>query len=95
MGVQRSKCKYCGRPILWVRTTDGKTMPIDPDPTPTGNVVAEDGTDGPRARVLTTAMEFNPAVHGHRRYTPHFATCPKLPKGRHRSERSSTNEDPS
>lgn len=93
MAVQPSKCKYCGAPILWVRTTDGKTMPIDPDPTRYGNVVAEEGTDGPRARVLTTSMVTDPSYAGHRRYTPHFATCPKLPKGRHRAGGSSTDED--
>lgn len=27
-----SLCKGCGRPIEWIRTQAGKSMPVDPDP---------------------------------------------------------------
>lgn len=27
-----SLCKYCGAPIEWIRTQEGKTIPVDQDP---------------------------------------------------------------
>ncbi|MBW1812182.1 MAG: hypothetical protein JRJ39_00540 [Deltaproteobacteria bacterium] len=28
---KRAKCKGCGRPIVWVKTSKGKNMPVDPE----------------------------------------------------------------
>lgn len=64
-------CKSCGRAIKWARTRAGKTIPLDPEPTATGNVVLEDGL----ALVLTTQAwaDLDPAAP---RWMPHWATCP-------------------
>lgn len=42
------KCRSCSKFVRWVDTRSGKKMPLDPDPSPRGNVVL--GWDG-RARV--------------------------------------------
>ena len=70
-----SKCKYCGAPIRWVKTINGKTMPCDDKKyslykgdkytmvTVTGRTVKCDleGTD-------KTFIGFG--------YVPHWSTCP-------------------
>lgn len=61
-----STCRSCGAPIIWAHTPNGKSMPLDAEPDPTGNIVLDDGT----ARV-----EPNQTLTG-TRHTSHFATCP-------------------
>lgn len=29
--TKESKCKGCGQPIVWVKTSKGKNMPVDPE----------------------------------------------------------------
>ena len=67
-----ARCRDCDAPVRFVATASGKRMPIDIDPTPTGNVVILDGM----ARVLTAdqlAQRNQPA----QRFMPHAATCPR------------------
>lgn len=81
--TRRGLCRYCGRPVVWVRTEGGKTMPIDPMPNPAGNVVAQGAPDGgARARVLTTVMSNDPAYAGRDRFMPHAASCDAKRRGR-------------
>lgn len=74
----------CGAPVRWVRTeTTGALMPIDPDPTPTGNVVPLTMDGGTIvARVLTDAE-----LHRHQgpRYVAHWTTCPNAGDYRRRT----------
>ena len=30
--MKTTTCKACGRPIVWIRTTKGKSMPCDAEP---------------------------------------------------------------
>ena len=30
--MKTTTCKACGRPIVWIRTTKGKSMPCDDEP---------------------------------------------------------------
>lgn len=76
-------CRSCQAPIRWVTTTAGRRMPIDPTPSPGGNVVlredhlaavlAGDVLDAARAADVPT-------------YLSHFATCPHAAKYRDRKE---------
>jgi hypothetical protein len=61
-------CRSCGAPIEWRRTVNGKAMPIDAVPTPSGNLVI----DGHKVRAATEDEKVVP----HLLYTSHFATCP-------------------
>ena len=76
-----SICKGCGAEISWIRTKNGKSIPVDEKPVPyyegnSAKIVLEDGTvvsgdlDGPEE-----------AFRGFG-YVSHFATCPKAGKFR-------------
>lgn len=73
------KCKSCGTSIIWVRTTTGKSMPLDADPHEDGNVVLMPAG----AMVLTKELAEQGKKIGSTRYRSHFATCPNA--ARHRS----------
>lgn len=64
------ECSGCMRTIIWAETTNGKPIPIDPDPVEGGNVELDqrEGKD-PLARVVA-------AHYDEKRYVSHFATCP-------------------
>jgi hypothetical protein len=70
-------CRSCNAHVLWAVTeATGKRIPIDPDPTPGGNVILSDD-DPPVALVLPTGQASLFALGtGADRYTSHFATCP-------------------
>lgn len=56
-----AKCKGCGAEIIWVETTNGRKMPVDPTEVTIVTPVASRHSDKYRI------------VKG---YTSHFATCP-------------------
>jgi hypothetical protein len=51
--AQLGKCRSCEKPVLWVKTVNGRPMPLDPEPRADGNVVS--GSDG-RARFLRAGV---------------------------------------
>lgn len=65
-----SRCRSCDAPIRWARTEAGKSMPLDPNPVPDGNVVL---LDDDRVHVLHA----DESADGAPTYVSHFATCPK------------------
>lgn len=74
------KCKYCGAPIVWIKTQNGRSMPCDANAvqyantrggkdivvTPEGKVV--------RVSVITGGGLLTPIPDGEG-YISHFATC--------------------
>jgi hypothetical protein len=71
--MELDRCQGCNEPIRWVVTVYGKHMPLNPDPTPDGNVVyTHENEEGP-VKVLTKAEVMGPATRY--RYKAHFATC--------------------
>lgn len=67
-----ARCELCGQPMRWGVTTSGARMPLDPDPTPDGNVwIRQDG----RLRVLTADEIARAPETGVELYMPHHATC--------------------
>ena len=62
-----STCRSCGDPVVWVKMASGKANPLDPDPTPNGNIIVDDKGNG---RVQTQYDQ--PGA----RYVSHFSTCP-------------------
>jgi hypothetical protein len=68
-------CGSCQAPIIWAETRNGRSMPVDPEPTKGGNVLLTDRTHlgrRPLATVLGAASRFGRT--GLRE--SHFVTCP-------------------
>lgn len=63
-----SFCKPCGAVIHWYKTTNGKNIPVDPDPHPDGNVQIDVIRN--IARVVRQGSVDGPV------YRSHFVTCP-------------------
>lgn len=71
-------CRSCQAPMIWARTQAGRNIPLDPTPSPKGNVeltadnfaVVLGGRAADERRVDTDL------------YISHFATCPNA--SRHR-----------
>ena len=61
-------CRWCGRPMRWLKSTRDRNLCVDPDPDPAGNVAVIDG----RARVLKGDAL---AEWKGQRWMPHAATC--------------------
>lgn len=62
-------CRSCEALIIWATSpTTGKSIPLDAEPTPNGNLVLVGG----EARVYTE----EDARLARDRHTSHFATCP-------------------
>lgn len=52
--AQLGKCRSCSKPVLWVKTVNGKPIPLDQEPRADGNIVP--GWDG-RARFLRSGVQ--------------------------------------
>lgn len=67
-----SSCRACHARILWVKTSSGRSMPLDAVPTSDGNVLLDD--EG-IAHVQGQSSSLFP---GDTLYMPHHATCPNV-----------------
>lgn len=70
-------CKSCGEHIIFAKTANGKTMPLDDMPNATkGNVHIVQ--DGPKilATVLGKVAAEQARARGEQLYLAHFVTCP-------------------
>jgi len=71
-----STCRSCQRPIVWAKTTNGKNMCVDPDPSERGNLVLEaKGMDAGRPAFTVRHARDDDAADV-KRYVSHFVTCP-------------------
>lgn len=80
-----STCRSCGARIVWARTVNGKSMPVDADPADSGNVelIPEDTGSAMRAIVHGQAPLDDRPLHW-----PHHATCPDAESWRPGARRS-------
>ena len=62
-------CRSCHAPIIWALTGSAKSIPLDAQPNPAGNVELADGI----AKAWGTSHVW---PEGTQRYMPHHATCP-------------------
>lgn len=76
-GFVVSRCRRCKGRIVWAKTKAGRTMPVDADPHPDGNVVLRADLSGPPVAEVHT----EPAGPGEERRKVHFATCLR-PRGK-------------
>jgi hypothetical protein len=72
--VTHDLCSSCGAAIIWTTTKLGRPMPVDAEPTPTGNIVLVDGGGGAPKAIYKRPEEI--AALSCERYISHFATCP-------------------
>ncbi len=71
---QPKKCGSCPALIFWAQTENGKSMPVDAEPTPDGNVILfATPAGGIRAHVLKKDEQPPP---GAKRRQAHWASCP-------------------
>lgn len=76
------QCRSCGQPVRWVQTTRGKHMPIDPLPTPAGNIHIR--ASGSRLLAFVSGNQDLPISAP--AYRAHAATCPRRLKPVPKSE---------
>lgn len=71
------KCRGCGAPIIWIKTTSGKSMPCDSYP------LHYRRTEGATSKLVTSdgevvSCEIVPADEAEGTgYVPHWSTCPE------------------
>ena len=85
MSADRSRCRSCGAPIVWLRTPTGSAMPCNPElvdfwHTAQGEerFVTEDGRTLAGSRSQPGLFSPDPR----KGYIPHWATCPHADKHR-------------
>lgn len=71
-----AKCKSCGAEIRWVKTENGKSMPLDEKPVPDGRITIKNGIAAIRPIPDTDGIRFN----------SHFVTCPNANQHRRKEE---------
>lgn len=80
MTIKLSKCRSCGAEMMWARAENsGKRIPLDAEPTPTGNVILCGYGEDVVCRYLK-----KDEPHDGNRYTSHFASCPQAQQWRKR-----------
>ena len=78
-----SRCRSCDAEIIWTSTPTGKSMPLDANPNPDGNVELSCDRSGehprrkPVATVLAGMFLEEARSAGRELYMPHHATCPQ------------------
>jgi hypothetical protein len=85
-----ASCRSCPASVVWFVTTRDKRMPLDPTPTPDGNVrlITTTGDNQRRAQVLGGVELDQARAEGIALYTAHFATCPSAEAHRRRATRA-------
>lgn len=69
-----ASCAGCKAEIVWATTPKGKSMPLDPEPNPDGNVEVIVDRYG---RWHVVAVHSGPDLFGGVRHHAHWTTCPK------------------
>jgi hypothetical protein len=72
-----ANCRGCGKPIVWIKTPGGKSMPCDPDPVPYwAGKEFHSRIVTPNGEVIACKLNGYKTATGIG-YIPHWATCPK------------------
>lgn len=82
--LRSTTCKSCGARIVWVRTAEGRNMPIDTQPSPAGNVriIGLKGNHPVVAVYRDADTAAGLADPDEQRWLSHFATCPQAAEHR-------------
>jgi hypothetical protein len=74
-------CRSCGATIEWAVTANRKSIPLDPDPHPDGNLVLVWTSPG-RQPMALVVNPHEPMLDEPPRYRSHFVTCPNADQHR-------------
>lgn len=83
--IKMTRCAKCGKPIVWIRTTKGKSMPCDAEP-----VAYKEERGGkekivtPNGEVISCTFDARPEEMTGIGYIPHWSTCPQANNFRRR-----------
>lgn len=84
--MTRSTCRGCGRPIVWIQTSAGKSMPCNTVPVPywakpkaAGKVITQNG------EVISCELKGDLSKATGLGYVSHFSTCPQASKFKKKS----------
>ena len=73
-----STCRGCGRPILWITTPAGKSMPCDPEPiTYWQRKGGPEKIVTPNGEVVSADLAGLPGMETGQGYRSHWSTCPR------------------
>jgi hypothetical protein len=78
-------CRSCQRPIFWGQLPSKKSMPVNAEPSPEGNVRLVDRGGSVLAFVLAGDELARARAAGDRLRTSHFADCPAAAQHRRKS----------
>lgn len=70
-------CRSCQAPIRWALTSKGRRIPLDPTPSPAGNLAFDLTEEEGASFVRVVPVGSRPTL-----YTSHFATCPQAAQHR-------------
>lgn len=76
----RDECESCHAPVIWTVTANAKRMPVDFEPSSTGDVALRPGSPAPIATVLSVTKQFGRTDLR----TSHFSSCPDAKSWRKR-----------
>jgi hypothetical protein len=78
---ERASCRSCDAPIIWASTVKGRSMPVDFEPHPDGNIVLHERRGrGPLAEVVAAGQDG--LIPGEALRLSHFSTCPQADQHR-------------
>jgi hypothetical protein len=78
-----SACRSCGAEIWWAYTAQGRRVPLDADPTPSGNLYVVDVPDTPvEDPFVAVVTKYRQPPAGAPLYQSHFASCPQAAQHR-------------
>ena len=76
--MKTTTCKACGKPIVWIRTTKGKSMPCDAEPVAYKEIKGgKEKIVTPNGEVISCTFDAKPEEMTGIGYIPHWSTCPQ------------------
>jgi len=76
-----AKCRFCGKPILWIRMKSGAAAPCDPEPVRFRRGAGGDLMLVTRDGEVVRGKASTPGNSTGEGFTSHFATCMKTTAG--------------
>lgn len=76
--MKTTTCKACGKSIVWIQTTKGKSMPCDAEPVAYKEVKGgKEKIVTPNGEVISCTFDAKPDDMTGIGYIPHWSTCPQ------------------